>query len=657
MAEDLIQCPLVTPYTNELNISPKTLAKLLVVRKWDIEKGDPLPFEWPPTLRRTIWDTVHERDSGEPLILRQYQIQQILHACRMPIWINGDGVGLGKSLDSIVAFCWLKERFPASKLVILCPKSMTWQWFDEVHRFSTLKPYVMKDEFKGLVSHNARYAQLMAFLEGKNTDIMISKYTSMIGSRKKVGDGQFDENGIPVRTDHRQDVSEEIKNYARIFRKHQENLILCCDEGQKFSHTGTQIRTLVKYLSHYASKNWALTATAIQNGISEFYGIVTGLGAEPLGTMADFYENFCVFRDQYVGNGISKPVLMGYKNVPRFRTAIRPFFLGRSQAQVKEKLPILTTLYHPVDLDERQVKILTDELPNGTLILPPSIMRINGELFEKERDPDNLMTQMSVQQLVANHWALLDRTNEKDFHTKILSPKEECLLDMLDGDFLGEKVIVFSKFRSWIDRLEHITKEGHFTSRKFLRITGAENEKQRDYNKRLFQTPDSGYDLMVINAAGVEGINLQQACHLVCLDLPWSWGQLIQLVGRMVRMASPNSACTLHIIPAKGTLDEFTIETLKGKKGVFEKILGESHSAGVLGDNELNLDSGMESRADDGEFISMLKAHVKFFSVIEFLSGDKITDSQTNEDYQMSFEKPKRARKKAFDMADFEEKW
>jgi len=77
-----------------------------------------------------------------------------------------------------------------------------------------------------------------------------------------------------------------------------------------------------------------------------------------------------------------------------------------------------------------------------------------------------------------------------------------------------------------------------------------------------------------MSSAGVEGVNLQQAAHMILLDVPWSWGDLIQLVGRMVRMASPHSACTLHIMAARGTIDEYTIEVLKGKKGVFEAILG-----------------------------------------------------------------------------------
>jgi len=653
-----ITCPLVTPYTTELGIKPETLAKLLAVRKWDLEKDGALPFEWPSTLRRTIWDTVHERDSGEPLLLRQYQLQQIHHMVRMPVFINGDAVGLGKTVDVIAAACWLKDRFPDTKFIIVSTKSTTWQWYDEFRRFSTLKPYVMRDTYKGLQSYNARYAQMMAFLEGKNIDVMIIKYTAMIGARKKILDAQFDEFGIPVRRDKREQFSEEILTFTKIFKKHRHKIVLTFDESHKFKGQETQIRNLVNRLSLYSEKIWALTATVIKNGLDEFYSIATAVGLQPLGTLGDFYEEFCVFRDQYIGHGMNERKLMGYKNVPRFRAAIRPFFLGRSQAQVKEKLPLLTTLYHPVDLDERQVKILTDELPNGTLVLPPSILKVNGELFEKERDPDNMMTQMSVQQLVSNHWALLDRTS-KDFYTKVLSPKEECLLDMLDGDFRGEKVIVFTKFKMWIDRLERITQEGHFTTRKFLRITGDENEKERDTAKKLFQDPESSYDWIIMNSAGQEGLNLQQASHMICLDLPWSFGDLIQLVGRMIRMASPHTACTLHVIVAKGSIDEYTIETLKGKKGVFAKILGASHSAGLLENGDLDLNSGMESVASDEEFISLLKAHVKSSSLSTYLTGDLISRSQDQkEDYKMSFEKPKKPRKNShFNLEDFADKW
>lgn len=645
MSEELLQCPLITEYTNTIGLLADVLEKLFVLRKWDVEGGTPIPFKWPALLRT-------ELSPGVPLNLRQYQIQMVHHLCRMPKFICGDAVGLGKTIEAIAAAAWIKERFPKAKIVILATKSTTWQWHDEITRFSFLRPYVLEDTYKGMSGQNARMAQMMTFLEGDKKDVLICKYSSLIGKRRIVEDKDGNK--------HKELVSQEIKAFNTIFKQHGDNIILITDECQKYKTPGTSIRKLVMALARHTGKTWALSATVIKNGLDEFYNIAYAIGIRPLGDLADFAENYCNFYDQYIGNGRTIPVLSGYKNVVKFKEQLRPFFLGRSQKQVKEPLPVLSTLFHPIDLDDKQRKLLLEDIPNGSFQLPPAVIKVAGEIFEKERDASNQMTMLSIQQLVANHWALIDRNNQKDFLTTTLSPKEEALLDMLDGDFRGEKVIVFTKYRSWIDRLEWLTKNGHLTKRNFLRITGAESEKQRNENKALFQMPDSDYDLIVINSAGIEGINLQQAAHMICLDLPWSWGDLIQLVGRMVRMASPHSACTLHVMVAKGTIDEYTVETLKGKKGVFEKILGESHSAGILDDKAFHdLDTGMEHVGSDEEFKSMLHAHAKSVGMKTFLEGDLIAAAAGDVDYKMVFEKTRKTRGKKRLPTDeeIEEKW
>jgi SNF2 family DNA or RNA helicase len=652
--EDSLQCPLVTAYATTAGLGPadrpfealsvELLEKLYTIRKWDLEAWGPIKFSWPSLLRKTIWDITTDTDSGEPLTLKEFQKQAIIHLTRMPRFILGDSVGLGKTLDAIASFCWLKERFPELKLVVVTTKSTTYQWADEIRRYSLLRPYVMRDTFRGLKGSEARYMQMISLLEGQKKDVMIVKYSSLIGTRKTDEEGQTER------------LSEEIRTFTKILKEHSENTIVVFDECHKFKSTGTSTRKLVQEFSKNIRAVWAMTATAIKNGLDEFYSIADAIGIKPLGNIYEFRNDFCLYRKQYIGRGRYKKILTGYQNVPTVKAALRPFFLGRSQRQVKEKLPRLSTVFHPIDLNDKQVQILEHDLPSGNIELPPILYKVAGEAGwrEKERDPENKWTQLSVQQLVTNHWALLDRNNEKEFHTRSLSPKEEALLDMLDGDYRGEKVVVYTKYRTWIDRLEWLTKNNYFTSRKFLRITGAENEKKRNDNKTLFQAPDSGHDLIVINAAGMDGINLQQAAHMIMLDVPWSWGDLIQLVGRMVRMASPHSACTLHVMVAKGTIDEYAIDTLKSKKGVFEKILGESHSAGILDDGGLlDLESGMEAGGTEEEFADMLHAHVKKGSMKDFLSGDNIGRAK-NANYQMSFEKGKKQQKKKQELVLFD---
>src|SRR5208282_3578962 len=165
-------CPLVTPYTIASGISSEMLEKLFIVRHWDFETRGEIPFNRPPLLRKTIWNIAKQCDTQEPFDLRQYQIQMATHLTRMPRFICGDAVGLGKTIDVIVASAWLKDRFPDSKVVVITTKSTTWQWAEEIERFSYLRPYVMRDSYRGHTSSDARYSQMMQFLEGKKKDVM-----------------------------------------------------------------------------------------------------------------------------------------------------------------------------------------------------------------------------------------------------------------------------------------------------------------------------------------------------------------------------------------------------------------------------------------------------------------------------------------------------
>ena len=91
-------CPIVTTYTDTLGIPPSLLEKLWEIRTWDIDgvkegRVNPIPFRWPTLLKKEFIQ------DGElhPLVLREYQKQQIFHHTRLPRHINGDGVGLGKA--------------------------------------------------------------------------------------------------------------------------------------------------------------------------------------------------------------------------------------------------------------------------------------------------------------------------------------------------------------------------------------------------------------------------------------------------------------------------------------------------------------------------------------------------------------------------------
>ena len=607
---------------------------------------------WRPQLLARAIKSIEQVSSQEAQCIRVSTTRNL--------YITDDYIVTHNTISAIVASAYILNKRPDFKVIVLGTKSTTYQWAGEYENFSHLKAEVLQDTYKKMKGSEARLAQIEDFLNGES-HVLVAKYTSLVGRRAllDVVDG-FDQDGNPAGKNQREAVSPEVQALVDIMKQHGHRVILVLDECQKFKSTTSQIRNMILKLQPHMAIIWAMTATVIQNSLDEFYSIACAIGIRPFGAMRAFRERFCIYRSVHVGRGIYKDQLEGYRDVKAFKLGMRPFYYGRSQSQVKEPIPKLNTVYHPVDLDKVQARLITHDIKNGTFILPP-IMKKNceGEFYEKERDIDNRMTMLAVVQQIANNPCLLDKTDLKALYSKALSPKEEMLLDLLDGELAGEKVLVFTKSRVWIDRFEELFKRGHFSSRKFLRITGAESEKQREVNKQLFQnSPD--YDLLFINTAAAEGVNLQQAAHMICLDLPWSWGVLLQLVGRMVRMASPHSACTLHIVPARGTVDEYTIDTLKGKSALFEAILGETYSAGCLTDsNDLDLASGMDKMNDDAEFMKLLKAHVKSVKMGSFIDGKQVAEAQAlGEDYKMAHETPASVPKKrvSFSEEDFA-KW
>ena len=152
------------------------------------------------------------------------------------------------------------------------------------------------------------------------------------------------------------------------------------------------------------------------------------------------------------------------------------------------------------------------------------------------------------------------------------SSKEEELFRLLEDELIDEKVIIFTNFKKQINRFEEM-----FKKRKIImtRITGDENSSEREENKKSFQDKESGVNVIFINRAGSESINLQIASTFIFFDNPWSYGDYLQLVGRAQRIGSEHSSIlVLHLVNRK-TIDEHVLKTLKSKQGLVASVFGE----------------------------------------------------------------------------------
>jgi hypothetical protein len=156
------------------------------------------------------------------------------------------------------------------------------------------------------------------------------------------------------------------------------------------------------------------------------------------------------------------------------------------------------------------------------------------------------------------------------------------------------KVIVFSYFADtakWIHAyLEQAVHEvpslAPFANRLVL-VTGSDSESE--HRRALFgfapittEAPpgqDDLFDVMVTTDVLAEGVNLQQARHIVNYDLPWNPMRLVQRHGRIDRIGSPHTRVWVRCFMPDAELDEL----LHLEARLHRKITQAAQAVGVEG--------------------------------------------------------------------------
>lgn len=513
----------------------------------------------------------------EPFKLRYYQVQGAFHLMLMKRLILGDGTGLGKTVEAVAAMAYLWEKEPKNKVIVVAPKSAIEQWADEIRRFTNgVKPIIADGNAE---QRKLAYLAFDRAPTGPNDPkvVLIMNYAIMIRDWNLEGFQPVLPNGRP---DPKKPVIPGVLD--KMTRNVGPDLCVIFDEATAFKNMNTKTWEVARFLSDRAGRCYGLTATLLKNNLMEGYCIYKAIKPDLFGTKKKFYEDYCFVEYKEVARA-RIPIILGYKNLEHFRATIDPFFLGRPRHAVSDELPTLTTREIRFEMN-RAEHLKYEEALRGILEL--------GDGTVKDFEENKALVSLTYCQQIVNSLSLLkfkegdeiaadDFILENDGKVGGLSSKEKALVDLLTDELDGEKVIIYSRFASLVPRLQEILKKHKIKS---TRITGAEKTaKKRRSNQELFQDIDSDTKVIFVTAAGTEAINLQVAAAMIFFDAPWSWGDYVQALGRMIRIGSPHQAVVAyHLIsqrpdvPDKNTIDDHVIKLLRKKKGLIEKVLGEA---------------------------------------------------------------------------------
>jgi SNF2 family DNA or RNA helicase len=488
-----------------------------------------------------------------------------------------DGFINHNTLQAIAAVCYLWPKEPANRVIVIAPKSALQQWASEIRRFTKgVRPIVATGTF------DERRRAYDAFFsapaeEGKTRTVMLVNYHVFVRDWKHGQVRPLLPNGRP---DPKHPVTPGLLD--RLTAEAGKDLVVIFDEATAFKNMATKTWDVCRYLSDRAKRVYGLTATLLKNRLEEGFSIFKCIRPDVFTTKTAFLDTYCVVKLQSVG--LKKiPIVIGYKNLDLFRSRIDPFFLGRPKHAVSNELPTLTTrevlfplspaesakyseaLSGVFELGDGEVKDYEEHKAFVSLIYCQQV--VNSLHMLKFKEGDSFAAGMSL---------------DEEHKVGDASSKEQVLVDLVTEELDGEKIIVFTRFESHVGRLVNLLKAGGVKS---VRITGKEKDKERKASQDAFQDLKSDTRVVFITAAGSEAINLQAASAMVFFDAPWSWGEYVQIIGRMIRIGSPHKGVLVYHLIAerpgdsaddRATIDTHTLTTLRHKKVLIDRVIGEA---------------------------------------------------------------------------------
>lgn len=472
--------------------------------------------------------------------VRQYQIvgATLLWHCKN--LLLADACGLGKTLQVLLAYAIQKEMdeqkgVKSPKLLVVTEKSALLQWPEEIDKF-----------LQGITSMHVPAAK-----KGKG----FSKPYEYREHLYNTADADV------IVVAHRTFTQDWRKGILLDLVK---NSILVLDEADLIRGEKSQAYKAFHAASKTAREFKALTATPIYTGLEDYFNLLRVVAPGIMGDFEWFLKKFCITKPLKIktkGGVRWIKIIVSFRNVPEFHNRAKDFLLMRTPKDVGAELPELWEKPIYLEMEPAQEAIYK-RAESGEFNVMPGV-----EKPRKKKD-GNLETPEEVEQRIlqtrdsklVNQVRMLQAAD----HPELLgqegpSVKLEKLLQLLQGDLLKQHVVVFSQFKTMIDKIEEVLNKAEIET---CRVTGDEaSVEARNASMQSFRTDGPPY-VMLVTSAAKKALNLQVAGTFIFFDQPLSWGDSYQLIGRIRRLGSERDHVLVLRLMVRDTADEWVYKIL-----------------------------------------------------------------------------------------------
>ena len=313
---------------------------------------------------------------------------EIINAGRV---LLADDMGLGKTIQAIAAVEIFARYFDVTKVLVICPTSLKYQWKSEIRKFA------------------GRDASVVEGLIHKRKDLYCQDDFYKIISY-----------GV-------------VRNDTELINAWEADLIII-DEAQRIKNWKTLTAKSVKKIQ--SEYTLITTGTPLENRIDELHSIVEYIDRYKLGPLFRFLYNHQVL-DEY-------GKLIGYKDLRSINKTLEDIMIRRTKKEIIDQLP--------GRIDKNFFVEMTPEQKSDHWDYYNVVARLANRWIEQgflsEEDRQNLLINLNCMRMVSDSTYILNRkTNSGNKINELKSIIQEITVGQ------NNKIVIFSQWKRMFDLL------------------------------------------------------------------------------------------------------------------------------------------------------------------------------------------------------------
>ena len=525
--------------------------------------------------------------------------------------ILADEVGLGKTIEAGLVLKYMIDS-GAKKIMLTMPASLRKQWEVELNEKFNLSSDVVKIIDRAALNFNPIGLKDHYLLDKSKLCVVITSYDFSSKLMKMFPSVKWDFL-----------VIDEAHNMRNIFH-------------------GTKRAKRLYDLTKGVPKI-LLTATPLQNRLTDLYGLATFIDGRIFGSEKAFVKQYETTKNYTLLKKNLSPILyrtlradvQKYIKFAKRECRTFTFELSRDEMCLYARVNEFLQRPHLYSLPDANRNLLTlvvrkllasssfalietfetirtrlQKLYEGTKATDASedfdffLQYLEDEIdeIEEEEDPDDVFEKQQIEEELREVEAII-----ADAEKITENAKMKALREALDAAFttqkeqgIPEKVVIFTESKRTQKYIREELVSCGYDEEDIVLFNGDNNDERTKEIYRVYRIKNHGgvkystsvemkhaivdyfennAKILILTDAGSEGLNLQFCNSIINYDLPWNPMKIEQRIGRCHRYGQQNTVVALNLLNASNAADQRVYDILSNKLELFNSVFGSSDIA------------------------------------------------------------------------------